>query len=97
MQEELTPEQCLRLSCLLELIDGFQSALSLEVLATVDFVQKADPTITHQNTVEIIHEWPGRKSKLFREEYIRIVSKHLEAYRSQLNILGTTTNFVGST
>jgi O-acetyl-ADP-ribose deacetylase (regulator of RNase III) len=40
VKKELTTEQRNRLSNLVKLIDGFQSALSLEVLATVDFCEK---------------------------------------------------------
>lgn len=87
VRKELTPEQRSRLSDLIKLIDGFQTALSLEVLASVDFVRKDNPRIDQKTVVETIHKWSDRKQKLFPEKYIQIAVDHLTAYSNKLAFL----------
>lgn len=86
VKKELTSEQRTRLSSLLKLIDGFESALSLEILATVDFVRKNNPGITQAEIVKIIHDWSPRKRDLFQEKYIQIAGNHLYDYSNRLGI-----------
>lgn len=86
IKNELSSEQRTRLSNLVKLIDGFQSALSLEILATVDFVRKEKPNINQEDIVSTIHNWSERKRKLFQEKYILIASNHLQDYGSRLEI-----------
>jgi O-acetyl-ADP-ribose deacetylase (regulator of RNase III) len=86
IKKELNADQRTRLSNLVKLIDGFQSALSLEILATVDFIKKDKPGINQEDIVKIIHNWSDRKRKLFQEKYIRIATNHLHDYSNRLNI-----------
>ncbi|MBL0138277.1 MAG: macro domain-containing protein [Bacteroidetes bacterium] len=86
IKNELSSEQRTRLSNLVKLIDGFQSALSLEILATVDFVRKEKPNINQEDIVSTIHNWSERKRKLFQEKYILIAANHLQDYGSRLEI-----------
>lgn len=86
IKNELSGEQRTRLSNLVKLIDGFQSALSLEILATVDFVRKDKPGMNQEDIVKTIHNWSDRKRKLFQEKYIQIASKHLHDYSNRLDI-----------
>lgn len=86
IKKELSAEQRTRLSNLVKLIDGFQSALSLEILATVDFVRKDKPGMNPEDIVKTIHNWSDRKSKLFQEKYIRIAANHLHEYSNRLDI-----------
>lgn len=86
VRKELSSEQRARLSNLVKLIDGFQSALSLEILATVDFVRKDKPGINQEDIVKTIHNWSDRKRKLFQEKYIQIATNHLHDYSSRLEI-----------
>ena len=81
---ELKPEQLQRLNNLMRLIDGFKSALSLEVLSTVDFIKKDKPTATEGEIVKTIQEWSERKQNLFRENYIHIAINHLHNYQNNL-------------
>ena len=87
VRKELTAEQRTRLSNLVKLIDGFQSALSLEILATVDFVKKGKPGITQEDIISSIHNWSNRKRKLFQEKYIQIADNHLQKYSSRFEII----------
>ncbi len=86
IKKELTVEQRTRLSNLVKLIDGYQSALSLEILATVDFIKKDNPNINNEALISKIHNWSDRKRTLFQERYIQIASKHLSEYSNRLDI-----------
>jgi O-acetyl-ADP-ribose deacetylase (regulator of RNase III) len=86
VKKELNAEQRARLSNLIKLIDGFQSALSLEILATVDYVKKENPGMKQEDIIKTIHNWSDRKRKLFQAKYIQIAASHLQHYSSQLEI-----------
>ena len=66
-----------RLEQLVALVSGFQSTLSLEVLATVDYVCKENPGISLEDTIQKVWEWSDRKKSLFKERYIQIAYDHL--------------------
>jgi len=88
-KEELTQEQKNRLKNLITLIDGFQSALSLEVLASVDYVLREKPGIKKQEIVSTIQNWSDRKRKLITKKHVEIALQHLETNRSQLELFST--------
>ncbi len=79
---QLDCNQIERLRNLLKLIDGFQSALALEVLASVDFIRKENPNISKQETIEKIKSWNQRKKNLFSEKSISVAFDHLEEYKN---------------
>jgi len=85
IKKELKPEELAIIFSLIKLIDGFQSALSLEILATVDFVRKDKLNINQEDIVKAIHNWSPRKKKLFQEKYIYIALNHLREYENKLN------------
>jgi len=68
----------IRLEQLVTLVSGFQSTLSLEVLATVDYVRKENPGISLEDTIQKVWEWSARKKSLFKERYIQIAYEHLK-------------------
>lgn len=80
IRKELSPEQRSKIKNLVKLIDGYQSALSLEILATVDFVRKTKPAATEEEITKVIHTWSDRKRELFQERYITIALNHLNNY-----------------
>jgi len=86
VKKEFSLEQKARLSNLVKLINGFESTLSLEVLATIDFVKKENPGISQEGVVEKIQQWSDRKHKLFHPKYIEIATKHLAEYSNGFNI-----------
>ncbi|RYX99710.1 phosphatase [bacterium] len=86
VKTKLTLDQRRRLSNLIKLIDGFESALSLEVLATVDFVKKDKPNMGQEDIIKTIHNWSDRKRKLFQDRYIKIAANHLDNYSQTLHI-----------
>lgn len=56
----------------LKLVEGFESAFALEILATVAYIMAASPMISFEETVMEVGQWSERKKRLFKEEYIRI-------------------------
>lgn len=86
VKREFSAEQKARLSNLVKLIGGFESTLSLEVLATVDFVKKQNPGISQEGITEEIRKWSDRKHKLFHPKYIEIATKQLADYSNDFSI-----------
>lgn len=76
----LNSEQRNRVSNLVKLISGFQSALSLEVLASVAWVRRENPGATKDYAIKAVGEWSERKKELFKDEYISIAWERLEDY-----------------
>jgi hypothetical protein len=84
VENNMTAEQRQKLDNLARLIDGFESAFSLELLASVDFVRRNNPRLTEAEIIETIQSWSERKSQLFKERYIRIAIKQLDSYAHSL-------------
>jgi hypothetical protein len=80
IDKELNAEQKARLQRLVMLIDGFQSELSLEILASVDFILARHPGFGEKEVLNEIQRWSERKSKLIKEEYVDIAYSHLKSY-----------------
>jgi hypothetical protein len=70
-----------RLEKLMVLLKGFTSDLSLEVLATVDFIIQGNPDFAFTELSAAIGSWNERKKRLFKEEYVKIAYDHLQANR----------------
>lgn len=85
VEQELSAVQRDRLKKLLRLISGFESAFSLELLATVDFLMKEHGEGTPKEDVrKQIEDWSSRKTKLFRTEYVEIAQHQLNTYANAL-------------
>ncbi len=69
---EQHPETRARISRVLELAAGFDSAYGLELLASVHWVARANPAITDDAAlaVEQVQSWTERKARLFTAEHI---------------------------
>lgn len=65
----------------MQLIDGFASELSLEILSTTAYILDANPNFSFEKVLNAIGEWSIRKRKLFKEEYVRTAYEHLMRYR----------------
>lgn len=85
IRSNLSNEQNQILKDLIKLIDGFQSALALEILATVDFVRKEKPNAQKDDVINAIKKWSYRKKGLFEDKYINIALNHLDEYKKQLH------------
>lgn len=86
IQKEITKDQRSRLENLITLIDGFQSALSLEALASVDYVIREKPGIQQKEVLRIIQNWSDRKRKLIQEAHVKIALQHLLSNKRQLEL-----------
>lgn len=80
IKTQLKADQLDRLKRLLKLIDGYQSALSLEILASVDFIRSEHLYINEADTIKQMKEWNDRKKNLCLEKYISKAYRHLEDY-----------------
>lgn len=86
VKRRLTADQQNIIKQLIKLLDGFQSALSIEILASLDFVKKENPGISKADAA-ILVKWSERKRKLFKDRYIDIAWDHLLNYGNQLNFV----------
>ena len=84
VDENLSEVSRERLEQLVRLVSGFQSTLSLEVLATVDYVRNQNPGISLEETIRKVWEWNDRKKALFTERYIQIAYDHLKTSEQSL-------------
>jgi len=69
-----------RLDQLIQLVDGFQSELSLEILASVAYLLDNNPSGDLDNIYQGIQNWNERKSKIIKKEYVEIAFNHLHHY-----------------
>jgi O-acetyl-ADP-ribose deacetylase (regulator of RNase III) len=76
----LKADQIKRIARLTKLIAGFQSALSLEVLASVAWIRREKTNPTKEEVFHYIANWSERKKDLFKEEYISLAWDRLEEY-----------------
>ncbi len=81
INSELSPEAKAINQKLVALIDGFSSDLSLEILATTDFIVQNNPEFGIDEIMGQIQSWSNRKSELIKREYVEIALKQLQAYR----------------
>lgn len=62
-------------------IEGFETPYGMELLGTVHWAatEAPDTVLSIDETVEAVRNWSPRKRKIFREDHIRKVYRHLEA------------------
>jgi O-acetyl-ADP-ribose deacetylase (regulator of RNase III)/uncharacterized protein YwgA len=76
-----------RLNQLLIFLKNFTSELSLEILATVDFILAEHPCFTLDEVLDAVGKWNIRKKELFRKESVERAYNHLHQYKTQLNLV----------
>ena len=79
---QLSESQRNHIRTLLQLIDGYESAYALEVLASVAYVRKQEPGITLEESIRRIESWSQRKKNLFHREHIETAYRHLDQWMS---------------
>lgn len=77
-------EDTQRVKSLVKFLSGFTSELSLEILATVDFILAQNPKYNLDELMLAIAGWNMRKKELFRREYVQSAHDHLKKYSEQL-------------
>ncbi len=80
VHNRLSQEQIEHIKQLLKLIDGYESAYALEVLASVAFVRREHPGIGVDDTIREIQNWSTRKKNLFKREHIQAAYEHLNSW-----------------
>ena len=80
VHNRLSQAQIEHVKQLLKLIDGYESAYSLEVLASVAYVRREHPGIGVDDTIDEIQNWSARKKNLFKREHIQAAYKHLNTW-----------------
>jgi O-acetyl-ADP-ribose deacetylase (regulator of RNase III) len=72
------PEDAARIDRLLELLDGFETPYSLELLATVHFATTQPPTSSDPDVLGTrVADWNLRKARLFTNDHVRIAVQRL--------------------
>jgi len=86
ISENCTEDQKERLSMVSELIQGFESPLGMELLATVDWVlnSKKKDQRALDRVIPEVHSWNERKKTLMKPEYIRIAYDRLIEFDNAL-------------
>ncbi|MCB9230383.1 MAG: macro domain-containing protein [Bacteroidia bacterium] len=84
VEKELGEEQRQRLNSLLEFMDGYQSPLSMEALATVDSVLQENPQVSASAIFERIQNWSDRKKKIFNEHHINVALNRVHSFQKEL-------------
>lgn len=82
-----TDSQKHRVKTLLSLIEGFETPLSMELLATVDYVINNEVT-DKKNLSEIIervHNWNERKKRIMSSEFIKVAFDRLQKFEFLYN------------
>lgn len=66
---------------LLELVDGFETPYSLELLATVHFASVQEPaTADPAALTRRVSRWSIRKARMFTDRHIQLATRHLEQH-----------------
>lgn len=92
IEKELTQEQKDHLDLVYEFIEGFESPLGLELLATVDYIlQNSRNKISREELTEHIFNWDSnnptwgkRKKDLMKKEYLEVALERVKEYREHL-------------
>lgn len=74
----LDSEQKNRLKTLKEFIYGFETAFSLELLATVDWIKNERPELSYEEVHTEISQWTKRKADLIKLHHVKVAYNHLE-------------------
>jgi O-acetyl-ADP-ribose deacetylase (regulator of RNase III) len=80
----LSDQQKIRLDKLFLLLEGFESNLSLEILASVQFLLDKEPDLNEIELLKKIQSWNNRKKSLIKKEYVVIALDHLRNSESML-------------
>jgi hypothetical protein len=79
---ERHPADRARLDVLLELVDGFETPYSLELLATVHFAGTQNPSTAESSVLaERVAAWSLRKARMFTERHVQIAAERLREHQ----------------
>lgn len=84
VHKQMSHEESQRLKNLIYFISGYTSELSLEVLATVDFILKDNQNMSIDQVMQAISLWSDRKTDLFSQDLVEMAYNHLVQYRAEV-------------
>jgi O-acetyl-ADP-ribose deacetylase (regulator of RNase III) len=84
IDEELSFDDAQRVKSLIHFLAGFTSELSLEILATVDFIIAQNPHYNIDDVMKSIANWNVRKKNLFQIEHVQLSFNYLKNYSSNI-------------
>lgn len=82
--KKLNHEDAQRVQSLVQFLAGFTSELSLEILATVDYILVEHPKYSLDEVMQAIASWNMRKKELFKREYVATAYDYLHHYRMSM-------------
>ncbi|WP_309607405.1 macro domain-containing protein [Flavobacterium sp.] len=85
VMKNLSLNQKQRLVSVFEIIEGFETTLSLEILSSTHFLIDQNPKLNDDELFEKIQDWNQRKKSLINKEYIQIAMNHLREFTTKLN------------
>jgi len=80
IENKLDSHQKERLNSIQNLIEGFESTLGLELLATVAFAIEQCPNCSKEEIISDIHNWTKRKKELMSEHMISVSYDRLRKF-----------------
>ncbi len=84
----LSPEQSERLARLSRLLEGFESAHALEVLATVDYLLHTKQADTPELVISEAAKWSQRKRDLLQPYHVEVALEHLGEFAKEGGLFG---------
>lgn len=84
VHKKLDSQDLERVQSLIHFLSGYTSELSLEILATVDFILEENPAFSLDEVMQQIASWNDRKRFLFKEEHVKTSYDYLKSYQNEL-------------
>jgi O-acetyl-ADP-ribose deacetylase (regulator of RNase III) len=84
INNDLSYEDAHRVKSLIQFLAGYTSELSLEILATVDFIIAENPHFKIDDVINAISKWNKRKKESFKPELVKVSFDYLKNYSSHL-------------
>lgn len=78
-------EDAQRVKSLGQFLSDYNSELSLEILATVDYIIAENPGYSFDEVMECIANWNLRKKELFKKEFVQTSYNYLKNYASEFS------------
>lgn len=86
VHKKLSFEDAGRVKSLVQFLAGFTSELSLEILATVDYILAKNPNYTIDEVMKAIAGWNMRKKELFKQEHVQTSYEYLKTYSTTIQL-----------
>lgn len=86
IDRNLESDQKQRLSNLFRVIEGFESTFSLEILSSVHFLKRSNPSMDKKEILNKIHDWNSRKRTLINDYHVDLAFEQLENYGRELQL-----------